>query len=164
MPFVVSTRDAGRRAADAHTLAEAADATAMMLTQCGDCHRAVGVGIVPSAPIRPDVGGLVGHMLDHQRAVDHMLLGLIVPSASEWQDGLARLQGAALKPENLPVDSRLTSEIDAAEARVHAMAKARAGLDSMTDRSATYSLVLTTCAQCHGLHSRVWGPTPTTGR
>jgi mono/diheme cytochrome c family protein len=158
MPFVVATRDAGRRAAGSKTLAEAADAEAMLLAQCGACHQASNIRIVPMPPERPNVGGLVGHMLDHQRAVDHLLLGLIVPSAAEWQLGMEGLQVAPLKREGLPYDARLTPEIEKAETLVHDLAGSPAAA-TPAERGAIYARLVTTCAQCHSLHSRLWGPT-----
>lgn len=161
--FVVATRDAGRRAAGAVTLVQAADAEAMLLAQCADCHQASGVRIVPAVPERPNVGGLVGHMLDHQRAVDHLLLGLIIPSPAEWQLGMEALQVAPLKPDNLPYDARFTREIEDAEAHVHDLARTKIGASTPAARGAAYAQLVTTCAQCHSLHSRIWGPTSQPG-
>jgi cytochrome c553 len=139
-------------------LASAATATVSMLTQCGDCHRAVGVFPAPTIPKKPDVGGLVGEMLEHQRATDDMLLGLIVPSASQWRQGAERLAAAKLLSSKLPSDPKLTQEIRTAEARVHQIAKQAETAADASARGVIYAQLLTTCAQCHSLHKNVWGP------
>ena len=74
-----------------------AASTAAMLAACGDCHRAAGTMPAPAAPAAPAVGGVVGHMLEHQRAVDLMVQGLTVPSTSAWNEGAAnaRIRAAA---------------------------------------------------------------------
>ena len=74
-PFVEFIRLQGRRAVAAATLDHAAEAVASMLTLCGDCHSTVGVSVAPVPSDRPDVGGIVGHMLEHQRAVDALVEG-----------------------------------------------------------------------------------------
>ncbi len=65
----------------------------------------------PAAPIAPAVGGVVGHMLEHKRAVDLMVQDLTVPSTSAWNEG-----------------------------------------------TAIYSELIQSCASCHALHHKVWGP------
>jgi cytochrome c553 len=157
-PFVGAIRAAGRRAAAATTLASAARATVAMIAECANCHRAVGVFPAPTTPRVPDVGGLVGHMLDHRQAADEMLQGLLIPSASRWNEGATRLRGATLRPSQLPPDPRLTGDIRRAEEQVHRLAEQAVAADTPLARSSTYVQLLTTCAECHGLHRRVWGP------
>jgi cytochrome c553 len=128
-----------------------------MVTECGNCHQAVGIFPSPSTPRTPDVGGLVGHMLEHKRAADEMLQGLVIPSASRWQQGADRLRVAALRPSQLPFDSKMTADIRKAEDRVHQAANQAADAGTTAERAAAYVQVLTTCAECHGLH-KVWGP------
>jgi mono/diheme cytochrome c family protein len=156
--YVAAIRQAASRVVAATTLASAATATVSMLTQCGDCHRAVGVFPAPTIPKRPDVGGLVGEMLEHQRATDDMLVGLIVPSASQWRQGAERLTAAKLLSSKLPPDPKLTQEIRTAEVRVHQIAKQAETAADASARGVIYAQLLTTCAQCHSLHKSVWGP------
>ncbi len=157
-PFVAAVRQAARRAADATTLGTAASATVSMLTQCAACHRAANVRPSPSTPRRPDVGGIVGHMLEHQRAADEMLLGLLIPSDSQWRQGADRLRAAVMRPSELPPDPKLTQQIRAAEDAVHLVANRAASADTADARAASYIQVLTSCAECHGLHKTIWGP------
>jgi mono/diheme cytochrome c family protein len=158
VPFVVATRLAGQRAADATTIGGAAAAVATMITQCGDCHQAVNVRPSPSTTPRPDVGGLVGHMLDHQRATDELLKGLLIPSDSEWHNGAERLRVAAMKPSELPPDPKLGREVEQAEQHVHELAAEALRATTQNERSTTYAHLLSTCAECHSLHRRIWGP------
>jgi mono/diheme cytochrome c family protein len=155
---VASIRAAARTAADATTLADAAASTVRMLMQCSECHRQVGVGVVPNVGRTPDVGGMVGHMLDHQRAADDMLLGLLIPSPSQWRDGAQRLSVAALKTAELPVDPALTKDVKKAEDRVHELAKKAQSAADANARAAIYTQLISECAQCHVAHARIWGP------
>ena len=156
-PSILAIRQAGQRAAEAITLASAAKATVSMITECANCHRAVGVFPVPSTLAAPDVGGLVGHMLEHQRAADEMLQGLLIPSASQWRQGAERLQVAALRRGEFPPDRKLTEQIRKAEARVHQLADQAVQAETPNARAASYIQILTSCAECHSLH-KVWGP------
>ena len=157
-PYVDAIRALGRRASMATTIESAAMQTASMFVQCGDCHRAVGIFPTPSTRTYPDVGGLVGHMLDHQKAADELLQGLVIPSDALWRRGAERLRGSVLSAADLPQDPKLTPEIRKAEAAVHALADRAVAADSATARSAVYVNLATTCARCHGLHRQLWGP------
>jgi cytochrome c553 len=151
-------RDAGRRLTAAASLDAAAPHVSSMLALCGDCHRALAVRPTPSSPTRPDVGGLVGHMLEHQRAMDELVQGLVVPSTSQWTAGAERLRTAPLRPAELLPDRGLTDEIRKAETRVHDLAGRAAQASTLEDRAAVYASLLANCSQCHGLHGAVWGP------
>ncbi len=155
---VATMREAAQRAADAKDLPGAASATAAMLAACGDCHRAAGATPSPPIPERSTVGGTVGHMLAHQRAVEQLADGLIVPSPALWSKGAEELKGAPLRTSQLPRDQKLTREIAAAEDRVHLLAEQAANAHEEQARIDSYAQIISTCAQCHGLHGRVWGP------
>jgi cytochrome c553 len=157
-PFVEFIRLQGRRAVAAATLDHAAEAAASMLTLCGDCHRTAGVSVAPVASDRPDVGGMVGHMLEHQRAIDEMVEGLISPSPARFRTGASRLRAAPLQPDNLPPDPRLTAEIRQAEGRVHEIGAEAEAAETATARTAAFSKLIATCSSCHSLHPRIWGP------
>ena len=157
-PFHAAMRIGAGRAADARDLTSAAAATVSMLLSCGDCHRAAGIMPVPMTPKYPAVGGLVGHMLEHQRAADEMLEGLFIPSESQWTQGATRLTVAPLSAKSMPRDKRLTPEIRKAEDRVHQLAERASKATAWKDRGDVYAQLLTTCAGCHSLHGVVWGP------
>jgi hypothetical protein len=125
-----------------------------MLSACGECHRAAGV--VPSVPLSTsqDVGGIVGHMREHLRAVDLMFQGLMVPSSALWREGAAAFLAAPFRPEQLPPDPRLTPEIRAVEARLHrAASDAIQAVDPLA-RANAYGQILAHCADCHALHRK----------
>lgn len=157
-PFITTMTYAARQTAEATTLASAATSTTTLIAQCAGCHQAAGIrpAVVPRSS--PEVGGVVGHMLDHQRATDALLQGLLLPSASEWTRGAALLENAALRPRELPPDPKLSREVVRAESAVHAMARDAAAARTPEARNAVYAQLITACAQCHGLHPTVWGP------
>lgn len=146
--------------AAAETIRTAADATAGMVSTCGDCHAAAGTRM-PPPPAAPssEVGGLVGHMVAHRTALESLLAGLVIPSASEWANGARQLEGATLPPHSLPKDPKLTAAVAGADARVHQLAAAASAATSQDARVAVYGQLLATCASCHSLHPTVWGPT-----
>jgi hypothetical protein len=97
-------------------------------------------------------------MLEHQRAADEMLEGLLIPSETQWNRGAARLAAAPLQPQSLPRDRKLTPEIPKAEERVHQLADRAIAAAAWKERGDIYAQMLTTCASCHSLHGLVWGP------
>jgi len=156
-PFVMALREAGQRAARATTLTEAAQATVAMVNECANCHR--GVGVYPAVPSRrpPEIGGLLGHMLEHQLATDDMLAGLMVPSPSQWRTGADRLRVAPLRPGQQR-DSDRTKWVREADVRLHELADRASAADTTDERGRSYADIMTTCVQCHGVRSKVWGP------
>jgi len=157
-PFMDALREEARKVATAASLDVAARATASMLTQCGECHNASSVYVNPATARKPDVGGIVGHMLEHQRGADQLLLGLIVPSPSIWREGAERLSGDTLDPSMLPKDPKLVNEVRKADVRLHELARDAQRAVEPDARTTSYAQLLTTCAACHGAHSRIWGP------
>jgi cytochrome c553 len=150
---------AAARVSTAPDVASAASATASMLVTCGDCHRAMKQTPSPAAvSSRRDLGGVVGHMLEHDAAVDDMFRGLVIPSATSWRDGALRLRTAPLRRGALPPDRNLTRTIVALEKRAHETAARAATADSQTRRATEYAELIAQCAGCHSLHPNVWGP------
>jgi cytochrome c553 len=156
--YVAAMKQTAARAAATATLSDASTETASMLVTCGECHRAVGTRPALPVPPAPVVGGVVGHMLEHQRAIDQMLQGLIVPSDTLWREGANGLKTAPLHRSDLPRDSKLTRGLMAAEKRVHQLAADAASMSEPATRAKSYAQILTTCAECHGLHRKIWGP------
>jgi len=157
-PFLDAIRMQGRRVSEASTVAQAAESVAGMLATCGDCHRVVGVGVVAYVPQRPVVGGIVGHMLEHEQAVTQMAEGLIAPSTTRWEAGARALTAAPLDHDELPPDSDLTPAVRSAESRVHAIAEQALTARDTDARVDVFANILATCSNCHSLHSRIWGP------
>jgi cytochrome c553 len=158
VPFVEAIRRSARRAGTAPNLRSAAAETVTLLGQCAACHQAAGMYPSPASPRRPDVGTIVGHMLDHQRAANDMLEGLMMPSASRWLEAADRLETLTLRPEEWPRDSKLTAQARQADAAVHALADRARAADTSRARANVYVDLVTTCASCHSLHRGVWGP------
>jgi hypothetical protein len=105
------------------------------------------------------VGGIVGHMLEHQRAANQMLQGLILPSPTEWQQGARRLYAAPLESGDLAGQAgSAAGALSKSEAAIHAIARRAEAANDVPSRASTYVQLVTTCAQCHGVHSKVWGP------
>jgi len=158
--LVATMRKEARRAAEAETVLAAAIATASMLKTCGDCHRAVGT--MPALPqsIRPQLGGVVGHMLEHQRAADQMAHGLIVPSRTMWRAGAEGFRSAPLHPNTLPGGVKLPLELLASEERVHQLASQATLAEDAGGRAMFYGQILASCADCHAQHRTIWGPSP----
>jgi mono/diheme cytochrome c family protein len=157
-PFIAELRKAGRRAAEATTIAAAAQAAVSMATGCATCHRAMSVFPAPSRPAGPDIGGGLGHMLEHQRGADEMLIGLMVPSTADWRQGADRLRAAPLLPRQFPKDPKLTPDIRKLDLRVHEIADQAIEAETPDERASAYTALLGTCTQCHSLHRKIWGP------
>lgn len=156
---VTAMQTAARQVINATDVRGAAAATASMAASCGTCHKAAGAHPALAEPSQPKVTeGTVGHMLAHQRAVDLMYQGLIVPSDELWKKGADMLKGAPLEKGKLPDDPKLTSAIRAAEDQVHKMADRAARASTLDARSEVYGELISGCATCHSLHGRVWGP------
>lgn len=157
-PYAASIKELAGRVAAARDVNAAAASAASMLGTCGECHRTAGAMPAPELPARPSVGQAVGHMLEHQRAFDQLMQGLVVPSASLWNQGAQALRTAPLGPGQLPKDPKLTADVAAGEQRVHQLADQAAGASDTQARVAAYGTLLGTCASCHTLHANIWGP------
>jgi cytochrome c553 len=156
--YVAALDQLAARVVTAPDVESAAAATASMLATCGDCHRATGQVPAPSAVARPPVGGVVGHMLEHQAAADGMFRALVVPSASLWREGVTQLRTAPLRRRDLPNDPKLTPQLLAFETRVHEVAARALEADTATSRATVYAAFIARCAGCHSVHQKLWGP------
>lgn len=149
-----------RRAAGATDIPDAAASVATLLTICGECHQAAGT--MPAVPLQPptESGSIAGHMLRHQRAVDQMLQGLVVPSHTLWRQGARDLSEAPLRAGDFPVNRRLGQPMARAEQHVHALASQAVDTNDSSGRASIYGQLLATCAGCHEQHTKAWGPEP----
>jgi mono/diheme cytochrome c family protein len=160
LAHVEAIRAAAQQAVDATTIGAAATATASMLQHCGECHRQVGV--FPPLRVKEtyeSTKNLSGHMREHQRGLDQMLHGLVVPSTQQWIEGTERLSRAPLDSELLPSERGLTPEARDAETRVHDIAERAKQVQTLAERAAPYAEMLTACASCHA-QRKGWGPKP----
>ena len=149
---------AALRVGQAVDAAAAAAPAAAMLGTCGECHRALSVLPAIAAQPIPAVGETVGHMLNHRRASDQLMEGLVMPSSTAWNDGAQALRTMPITRGKLPKDPKLTPEVMAGEQRLHQLADRAAAATATPDREAVYGEMLATCASCHALHPNVWGP------
>lgn len=157
-PFVEAIRQAAQRVGTATDLRRAATETVTIASQCAGCHRAVGIFPSPSSPMRRDAPNVVGHMVEHQRAADDMLQGLVMPSASRWQEAADRLENLSLEREKWPPNRRLTDQARKADVAVHALPDRARAATSDAARGGVYVDLVTTCASCHALGKGAWGP------
>jgi cytochrome c553 len=158
-PYLLAMRTAAGRAADAADLAAAASATASMLATCGDCHRAVGTMPAHPAPVEPTLGGVVGHMIAHQAAMDLLVQGLTTPSTSLWTQGADALVAAPLRKSQLPSDAKVSGEIMKSEKHLHELAARARQAEDGPSRVVVYSELVQLCATCHGVNRKGYGPT-----
>ena len=150
---------AAQRAADAKDIHMVANAVATMASTCGTCHRSSGVTPKMAAPVAPpEGGGVAGHMLAHQQAVDYLYQGLITPSDDLWKKGAELLKASPMAKEDFPKDPQLTDEIKAFEVKTHLFANMAHKASDAKTRVGLYGELISSCAGCHALHGRIWGP------
>jgi len=155
---IARIRTAARDAAWAKDLDGASTAAASMLAACGDCHRASRVMPAASLPGLPTVGGVVGTMLEHQRAIEEMLQGLVVPSTSLWREGASAFAAITLHPSDLPVTPGERTQMAGVENRLRHVAEQAIDAPEGQPRITAYATLLAACADCHSRHAKVWGP------
>jgi cytochrome c553 len=151
-------RFAARWAADTSNLAVAAAATASLLKGCGDCHRAAAVRAAAELPAATKVGGVVGTMLEHQRAAELMVQGLVGPSTTAWREGARTFAATPLHPKGLPADTAERKQMVLVEERLQRDVAKAADLEDGYARAAAYASILAECSGCHAKHAKVWGP------
>lgn len=140
------TRSA-REAANATTLEAAAQATAAVLGTCGQCHKAMEVRATVPAQGEIKVGGVVGHMLLHQRGADALLEGLVAPSESQWVEGVRAFAAPKLEADEVP--GRMRRTFDHGETDLALLAGHMAQAHRTRDREELYGKVIATCGNCH---------------
>ena len=154
--FQGALTQAARDAATAATLEDAAHATATLLGTCGQCHKAnyVRAAVPTGEDIR--VGGLVGHMLLHQKGVDDLLEGLVAPSDAQWIEGVRIFASPKFDPRGM--EGRTRKAIDHGEGELALLAGHAAPAQRTRDRVDVYGRVIATCGNCHRNHARFAGP------
>jgi hypothetical protein len=136
----------------------AAEGAASLVASCGECHASLQVrgtmppAVVVAAAAPPD--SKQAHMAEHQHAINLLYRGLVGPSDADWKRGAAALETAPLGADTLP-EARDALK---AENRVHQLAGQAANARDRGARVAAYGEVIASCAGCHGMHGRIWGP------
>jgi hypothetical protein len=152
---VAAMKDAAKAVAAAPDIPSAARGAAALVGACGDCHSTSKVTAhMPLVMLGEAKPGKATHMAEHQLAVDMMYRGLVAPSDADWTKGAEQLKKAALGAKELPE----AKDALVAEKKVHAVADQALKATDRAARVAAYGEVVGSCASCHGLHGRVWGP------
>ena len=154
--FQGALTQAARDAAAATTLDDAAHATATLLGTCGQCHKANHVRATVPAGKDVQVGGLVGHMLLHQKGVDDLLEGLVAPSDAQWVEGVRIFASPKFDPHGVP--GKVRPAIDQGETALAVLAGHAAPAQRTRDRVDIYGEVIATCGKCHRTHGKFAGP------
>lgn len=153
-PHVKALRAEAERAVKAVDLEQAAAATSSMLAACGDCHRAVGTMPAHPTPPEPKIGGVLGHMEQHEVAADLMAQGLTTPSSSLWMDGADALATAPLHKKDLPDNAKVSRDALKAEAAIHALATRARATSDRAGRVRVYSELVVSCSTCHAANGQ----------
>lgn len=154
--FVTELRTTARQIAAADSVEVAAQGAAQLVATCGSCHTASNLSVsMPEAVIPAPTDDRAGHMRQHQAAVDLLYRGLAAPSDENWTKGAEMLRHAPLAADDL---ADVAKEAHAAAARVHELAGRALAAAHQDARVAVYGELIGTCASCHGLHGKVWGP------
>ncbi len=158
-PLGMDMRKIAEMAAGARDIGTAATTAAQLVAACGACHQAAKATVKWPEQIKPvDGAGIAAHMLEHQWAVDLMYQGLAMPSDDAWKKGIAALKASPMAAKDLPKDEKLTKEIVAFEKKVHELAGKAETATDIGSKVAVYGETLASCASCHGLHGKQWGP------
>lgn len=138
--FGAAIRDSARRVARETTVVGAARAMTDIIQACSGCHRTSRAAIAAEAVIQRRTTA-PGHMADHARAADDMLLGLLLPSDTRWTAGADRLRSSVL-----PAPNGGTSGVG--DTMRYLTDRSRRST-TPTARASNYVHLLTTCAECH---------------
>jgi mono/diheme cytochrome c family protein len=145
--------------AESKDFKNAATATAMVVSYCGTCHTAAKyTPVIPEPAKALTEPPLAAHMMEHQWATELLYQGLVIPSEERWKKGLAAMATAPLAEKDLPKDSKLTKDVVALEKKVHDLAAKATKAADLGTKVAFYGEYIGSCAGCHELNGKVWGP------
>jgi cytochrome c553 len=152
---VALVKEAAKAVTAAADVATAAKSAATLVGACGDCHAAANVKAhMPLVMLADTKPGKAAHMAEHQKAIDMLYHGLVAPNDGDWAKGAEALKGAPLGAKEMPE----AKDALAAEKDVHKLGEAALKAADRPAKVAVYGDVLGSCATCHGIHGRVWGP------
>ena len=138
--FGSAIREGARRLSRETAIAGAVRATTDIIRACAGCHRGSGEKISAGAILQRRSEGSETRP-GHAAAADELLLGLLLPSDERWASGADRLQTTGLPAD--PISSANADEI------LRYLGRRASQSTTVTARSSTYGLMLTTCADCH---------------
>lgn len=154
--FEGTLTQAARDIAAATSIDVAAQAAAKMLGTCGQCHKVNNVRATVPPATAADVGGVVGHMLLHQRGLDDLLEGIVGPSESQWVEGVRVFASPKIDKDLVP--RRMRTTMDHGETDLAVLAGHAAQAQRTHDREEMYGRFLATCGSCHATQARFAGP------
>lgn len=149
---VAEIRQWSRDMVRASKIETAAAAGAELARACGRCHAANGVSPdLGAAKLPPKAPGLVPDMQRHNWAAERMWEGLIGPSESRWNAGIAELAKAPLTSDTIVATKSADPSIAELAQQVNALGEEARGIPATAwdTRGAIYARYLSTCAACH---------------
>jgi hypothetical protein len=150
-PWLAAMRSSAHNVSIATTEVAAANAAALMVKTCGDCHHAVHKGphiVVNLVPLEASTA-MNTHVTRHRWAADRMRDGLIGPSDSAWNVGATVLAEQPIYQADVGMRTGRFAEAEQLAERVMELGRrARATTDGY-ERASVYGEFLTTCAACH---------------
>lgn len=158
-PTIDAMKKGARDVVDANDLEGAGDGTASMAAACGSCHSSMAArpAFPATASQAKPSNPTAAQMLEHERAVDMLYRGLVVPSDEMWKRGAEALKAAPLVADKFPQDAMLSREALNAQALTHEAAEKAAGAQTPTARAEVYGDLIGGCASCHAISGRVIG-------
>ncbi len=150
LPYVAEMRGAAKVAVSATSIEAAAQGVATAAVICGECHAQLNVGptFTEEEPL-PDRGGVNWHMARHRWATDRMWEGMIQPSDTQWNLGVAALQEDPLEQEELHAGMEMSEDEERVAEWLHGMGDFGQHMEGSMARTSYYGELLSNCSSCH---------------
>ena len=152
-PWLAPMREAARQAASTSDASALASGIARVGQRCGECHLALEVAIDRAvdedqgvAPMGPEY--LEDRMVRHAWSVEEFWVGLVYPSESAWQRGVAILKempSEAPYQNREPVPVHVTEHLEV----VRAMAEQASAAQDADARVEVLGKLMVSCQGCH---------------
>jgi hypothetical protein len=151
--YVMQMKSHARSVMEAQDIVSAARSVSDMAKTCGNCHLVNEVNLESGYDRIPrqDIDGVVTHMRRHQWALDHLWMGLIGPSDTDWDRGTDMLIDAPLHSSAVTMSADDVAEISIISRRIHALGGIGTETKTPDARSELYAEILGLCARCHTL-------------
>lgn len=146
---LIRFREAAGNLRSAQDVSTAAMAMSDTVSECGSCHRAMGVSHEPPPLPQPaDASSVEVRMKRHQWATDLLRTAIVFSHEGMWNEGVRIMTEAPLDPSELSGEGRIDPDLVAWIDNVRALGAA-AGQASTADWGTIYGDLLTNCAGCH---------------
>ena len=150
-PWLATMRSTARTLASATDEVGAANAAALMIKTCGDCHHATGKGprmVVAPEPVEASTA-MNTHVTRHRWAADRMRDGLIGPSDSAWNAGATVLAEQPIYQADVGMRTGNFAAAEQLADRVMELGRRARATSDGYERASVYGEFLSTCAACH---------------